>query len=130
MQYYTLQQASAELNKIISRAVFEVSVHSPLPFAGSAAILTAISAGVTPALPRGSEHLLFEQEESAIVSDNGTVFLIPQKEFESMREILRLLSDKRSLNALLEGHSRHDAGLKLDSQSVEQIFYDLQDTHS
>ena len=57
MQYYTLQQASAELNKIISRAVFEVSVHSPLPFAGSAAILTAISAGVTPALPRGSEHL-------------------------------------------------------------------------
>ena len=93
MQYYTLQQASADLNQVITRAVFE-------------------------------------QEEAAIVSDNGTVFLIPQKEFESMREILRLLSDKRSLNALLEGHSRHDAGLTLDSQSVEQIFYDLQDSHS
>ena len=93
MQYYTLQQASADLNQVIARAVFE-------------------------------------QEEAAIVSDNGTVFLIPQEEFESMRETLRLLSDQRSLNALLEGHSRHDAGLTLDSQSVEQIFYDLQDTHS
>ena len=47
-----------------------------------------------------------------------------------MREILRLLSDKHSLNALLEGRSRHNAGLTLDSQSVEQIFYDLQDAHS
>ena len=93
MQYYTLQQASADLNQVITRAVFE-------------------------------------QEEAAIVSDNGTVFLIPQEEFGSMREILRLFSDKRSLNALLEGHSRHDAGLTLDSQSVEQIFYDLQDSHS
>ena len=51
MQYYTLQQASADLNKVISRAVFE-------------------------------------QEEAAIVSDNGTVFLIPQEEFDSMHEII------------------------------------------
>jgi len=34
-----------------------VSVHSPLPFPGSAAILAAISAGETPALPGGSERL-------------------------------------------------------------------------
>ena len=34
-----------------------VSVHSPLPFPGNAAILAAISAGETPALPGGSERL-------------------------------------------------------------------------
>ncbi len=92
MQYYTLQQASAELNKIISRAVCE-------------------------------------QEEAAIVSDNGTVFLIPQEEFESMQETLRLLSDKRSLNALLEGHSRRETGQLIDSPSIE-LFHDLQDSNS
>ena len=34
-----------------------VSVHSPLPFPGNAAILAPISAGETPALPGGSERL-------------------------------------------------------------------------
>ncbi len=35
----------------------KVSVHSPLPFPGNAAILAAISAGETPALPEGGERL-------------------------------------------------------------------------
>ena len=39
------------------KAVFDVSVHSPPLFPGSAAILAAISAGETPAIPGGSEHL-------------------------------------------------------------------------
>ena len=92
MQYYTLQQASADLDQVIARAVCE-------------------------------------QEEAAIVSDNGTVFLIPQEEFESMQETLRLLSDKRSLNALLEGHSRRETGQLIDSPSIE-LFHDLQDSNS
>jgi PHD/YefM family antitoxin component YafN of YafNO toxin-antitoxin module len=93
MQLYTLQQATADLDRVIARAV--------------------------------GDH-----EEAAIVSDSGTVFLVPQQEFESMRETLRLLSDQRSLNALLAGHSLHDAGQVLDSLSIEQIFNDLQDSHS
>jgi PHD/YefM family antitoxin component YafN of YafNO toxin-antitoxin module len=93
MQLYTLQQATADLDRVIARAV--------------------------------DDH-----EEAAIVSDSGTVFLVPQQEFESMRETLRLLSDKRSLNALLAGHSLRDAGQELDSLSTEQIFNDLQDSHS
>lgn len=39
--------------------------------------------------------------ETAIVSDRGAVILVPQDEFESMRETLRLLSDPRALKALL-----------------------------
>ena len=92
MQYYTLQQASADLDQVIARAVCE-------------------------------------QEKAAIVSDNGTVFLISQEEFESMQETLRLLSDKRSLNALLEGHSRRETGQLIDSPSIE-LFHDLQDSNS
>jgi hypothetical protein len=38
-----------------------VSVDSPLPFPGSAAILAAILAGGTPAFPRGVERLRFVQ---------------------------------------------------------------------
>ncbi|MEI7869544.1 MAG: type II toxin-antitoxin system prevent-host-death family antitoxin [Candidatus Methylumidiphilus sp.] len=93
MQFYTLQQASADLDQVIARAVYD-------------------------------------QEEAAIVSENGTVFLVPQEEFESMRETLRLMSDRRSFNALLEGHCQRDAGQVPDFPSVEKIFYDLQDTHS
>ena len=88
MQFYTLQQASADLDQVIARAVHD-------------------------------------QEEAAIVSDNGTVFLVPQEEFESMRETLRLMSDRRSFNALLEGHDHRDAGRVDDLPTVEQIFYDL-----
>ncbi|MCX7108970.1 MAG: hypothetical protein NTX45_02340 [Proteobacteria bacterium] len=39
---------------------FDVSVHSPLPFPGNAAILAAISAGETPSLPGGGERLRFD----------------------------------------------------------------------
>ncbi len=42
-----------------SRYTFNVCVHTPLPFAGSAAILAAISAGETPTFPGESERLQF-----------------------------------------------------------------------
>ena len=93
MQLYTLQQASSDLGRVISRAVCD-------------------------------------HEEAAIVSDRGTVILVPQEEFEAMQETLRLLGDRRSLNALLTGHAQREAGDQLDLPSVEQVFYDLQDAHS
>jgi len=45
---------------------FRVSVLSPLPFPGSAAILDTISAGETPALPGGGERLPFRQAQDGI----------------------------------------------------------------
>ena len=92
MQLYTSQQASADLDRVIARAVHD-------------------------------------HEEAAIVSDSGTVFLVSQQEFESMQETLRLLSDQRSMNALQAGHTLRDAGQLCDPPSIEQIFYDLQDSH-
>ncbi|PZN75250.1 MAG: hypothetical protein DM484_19305 [Candidatus Methylumidiphilus alinenensis] len=42
-------------------AITSVTVQPPLPFPGSAAILAAILAGGTPALPRGAERLHYKQ---------------------------------------------------------------------
>ena len=57
-----------------------------------------------------------DHEEAAIVSERGAVILVPQDEFESMRETLRLLSDHRALKALLAGHAQRgvadDGGLR------------------
>jgi len=69
-------------------------------------------------------------EAAAIVSDSGSVVLIPQEEFESMQEMLRLVGDQRSLRALLASHARRDAGCQPEVPSIEQIFHDLQDSHS
>jgi PHD/YefM family antitoxin component YafN of YafNO toxin-antitoxin module len=69
-------------------------------------------------------------EETAIVSDRGSVILVPQDEFESMRETLRLLGDPRALKALLAGHAQRDERLESDQPTVEQVFYDLQDSRS
>jgi len=93
MQFYTLQQASADLGNLIASAV--------------------------------RDH-----EEAAIVSDRGSVILIPQEEFDAMRETLRLLMDRRSLSALLMGQAQREAGRQLDVPAVEQVFHDLPDLHS
>ena len=71
-----------------------------------------------------------DHEEASIVSESGTVILVPQEEFEAMQETLRLLSDRRSLTALFTGHAQREAGERPVLPSVEQVFHDLQDSHS
>ena len=71
-----------------------------------------------------------DHEEAAIVSDRGAVILIPQDEFESMQETLRLLNDPRALKALLAGHAQRDERRLSDLPTVEQVFDDLQNSHS
>ena len=71
-----------------------------------------------------------DHEEAAIVSDRGSVILVPQDEFDSMRESLRLLNDPRSLKALLAGHAQRDERRLSDLPTVEQVFDDLQNSHS
>ncbi len=84
------------------------------------------SAGLGEVIARA----VHDHEEAAIVSECGAVILIPQDEFDSMRETLRLLSDQRALHALLTGHAERDAGHLSDVPTVEQLFHDLQASHS
>ena len=51
--------------------------------------------------------------------------MLPQEDYESMQETLRLLMDKNSLRALLDGHNVREKGLIPKSYSVEDVFSDL-----
>jgi PHD/YefM family antitoxin component YafN of YafNO toxin-antitoxin module len=76
-------------------------------------------------LPQLIRHTLDNCEETIIVSDKGAVVMIDQDEWEKMKETLRLFCDKKSLNALLEGHRIRESGNTPDSVSIEEAFRDL-----
>ncbi len=69
-------------------------------------------------------------EETLIVGEQGAVVLVSQLEWNSIMETIRLFRDKKSLKALIEGHNARRKGQKSKSKTVNQVFYDLQDTHS
>lgn len=69
-------------------------------------------------------------EETVIVGEQGAVVLISQQEWNSIMETLRLFRDKKSLKALLEGHSARRKGLRPKSETINEAFYDQQDINS
>lgn len=75
-------------------------------------------------LPKIIADTISNQEETIIVTDNGAVVMLSQDKWDSMLETLRLLRDKKSLKALLEGQARRKKGTNL-GKSPEEIFYDL-----
>jgi PHD/YefM family antitoxin component YafN of YafNO toxin-antitoxin module len=69
-------------------------------------------------------------EETVIVGEQGSVVLISQQEWNSIMETIRLFRDKKSLKSLLEGQNSRRKGQKSKGKTINQAFYDLQDTHS
>jgi len=67
------------------------------------------------------------REEISIATSDGAVILLPQDDYESIQETLRLLMDKKSLHALIKSHEERDSGIIPDSYSIKEIFNDLQD---
>jgi PHD/YefM family antitoxin component YafN of YafNO toxin-antitoxin module len=78
-------------------------------------------------LPGLIDRTIKDVEELLIVSDQGSVVMVDQDEWESIQETLRLLQDKKSLNALLESHKLRDENREIEAKSLEEAFYDLQD---
>ncbi len=76
-------------------------------------------------LPQLIRDTLKDCEETVIVSDSGSVVLLDQAEWENMQETLRLLCDRKSLTALIEGHKNRDRGSRPDAISPGEAFYDL-----
>jgi len=70
-------------------------------------------------------HTLTSNEEVSIATTKGSVIMISQEQYDSMQETLRLLSDKKSLSALLDSHNKRDENLQIDSYSVSEVFNDL-----
>ena len=67
-----------------------------------------------------------DSDETAIVADDGAVILVSHTYWDSMQETLRLLRDKRSLKALLEGHQVRESGRPIEAVTVGEAFGDLQ----
>jgi PHD/YefM family antitoxin component YafN of YafNO toxin-antitoxin module len=61
-------------------------------------------------LPSVIEQTINNYDETVIVSEAGSVVMVAERYWESMQETLRLLQDKRSLKALLDGHSARETG--------------------
>lgn len=72
-------------------------------------------------------HAIDTNEAVSIATPKGAVVVIEQRDYEAMQETLRLLSDKKSLKALLDAHALRDNNQPLPSYSVEEVFSDLQD---
>jgi PHD/YefM family antitoxin component YafN of YafNO toxin-antitoxin module len=70
-------------------------------------------------------HSLKTHEEVNIASDNGAIIMLPQEDYESIMETVRLLSDKKSLKALLDSHLQREEGIEPTSYRVEDVFGDL-----
>jgi len=81
-------------------------------------------------LPELIQETLDNSEETVIVSEVGAVVLVAQREWENMLEMVRLLQDKTSLRALLDGHKDRELGNTPDAVTVAEAFYDLQAEYS
>jgi PHD/YefM family antitoxin component YafN of YafNO toxin-antitoxin module len=75
-------------------------------------------------LPKIIADTISNQEETVIVTDDGAVVMLSQHNWDGMLETLRLLKDKKSLKALLDGQSRRKQGTN-QGKSPEKVFYDL-----
>ena len=72
-------------------------------------------------------HTLESHEEVSIATSEGAVVMLAQDDYNSIQETLRLLSDKKSLSALLESHKHRDEHTQATSYTVLEAFDDLQD---
>lgn len=70
-------------------------------------------------------YTLTTHEEVNISSSNGAIIMIPQTDYESMQETLRLLADKKSLKALLDSHEDRDNNSSIKSYSIAEVFSDI-----
>ena len=68
---------------------------------------------------------LSEDAPLRINTEEGSVVLVSEKEWDSLQETLLILKDSKSLTALLKGHSDRITGIEIQAVSPEVAFYDL-----
>jgi PHD/YefM family antitoxin component YafN of YafNO toxin-antitoxin module len=79
----------------------------------------------TTTFPSLMQSALHDSEEITIVSDEGAVVMVSQDYWNELQETVRILSDKRALAALLEGHRmRREHGVPI-GKSPEEVFADV-----
>lgn len=78
-------------------------------------------------LPEVITKTIDNSDETIIVSDTGTVVMVAESYWESIQETLKLLQDKQSLKALIDGHRQRENGQQVKAKTIEEAFGDLQD---
>jgi PHD/YefM family antitoxin component YafN of YafNO toxin-antitoxin module len=78
-------------------------------------------------LPRIIENTRKNGDETLIVSELGAVIMVDESYWEEIQETLRLLRDKKSLTALLDGHHQRDKGIIPQGRTISEVFNDLQE---
>ena len=76
-------------------------------------------------LPTIISSTIQTEEETVIVTDDGSVVLVEQDNWNSMVETLRLLKDKRSLTSLLQSIEARKNGKRPIGKTIDQIFTDV-----
>lgn len=66
-----------------------------------------------------------KQTETVIETKQGVVVMVEQNNWNSILETLRLLKDKKSLKALLDGHHERKKGKSPKGKTPEELFDDL-----
>ncbi len=71
------------------------------------------------------QRVIRDKEETIIASDEGAVVVLPEPEWENIKETLRLLNDKESLAGLLASHAVRDKGGRPDGVTPDEAFRDV-----
>lgn len=69
-------------------------------------------------------QIIYDHEQVILTHKIGNAALISMDEWESYKETMRLLNDKKALKALAQSFEDHDAG-KSVGKSAEEIFSDM-----
>jgi len=80
----------------------------------------------TKNLPSYVDYAITSSDEISISTDNGAIVMISEDDYNSMIETLKLIDDKQSLKALIDGHFARDNNIEIKRYSVEEVFNDLQ----
>jgi len=76
-------------------------------------------------LPFYVNYAITSSDEVNIATDNGSIVMITENDYNSMMETLRLLSDEKSLKALLDSHFARDNNIEVKKYSIEEVFSDI-----
>lgn len=67
-------------------------------------------------------NVLQSNDEVKIVSEFGNTVLISEKEWNQYHELMLILKDKVSMNALIESHQNRDNNIENEGLSFEEVF--------
>jgi PHD/YefM family antitoxin component YafN of YafNO toxin-antitoxin module len=72
-------------------------------------------------LPDIIASTLRNQEETIIVTENGSVVMLDNENWEGMKETINLIKDKTAFNALIQGHRQRDQK-SVSGKSINDVF--------